>query len=319
MKPIAGTLCPKRRPQVPAIAVSEATRKRAIAAGAGAWLEKLPGLVASLEAEWTITVGRALTGGSEAFVAEAELHGGAPAVLKLLMPTGEPNNEIAVLRLGAGEGCARLLRDDPARGAMLMERLGPALGTLGLPPAQCREVLCTAAMRFWRPAPGGGFMTGAEKARWLAAFVTRTWEELGRPCPERAIEYALACAARREAAHDPARAVLVHGDIHQWNTLRAGDGYKLIDPDGLLAEPEYDLGVIMREDPIDAADPLSGARWLAARTGLDATAIWEWAAVERLSTGLVCTSLGLQPTGRALLEAATHAADLDSSTRVATP
>jgi hypothetical protein len=51
---------------------------------------------------------------------------------------------------------------------------------------------------------------------------------------------ALACAARRAEAHDDERAVLVHGDVHQWNVLEAppGDehqpGFKLVDPDGLL-------------------------------------------------------------------------------------
>ena len=68
---------------------------------------------------------------------------------------------------------------------------------------------------------------------------------------ERAINYALACAARRIEAHDDERAVLVHGDVHQWNALEAGDGFKLVDPDGLLAEAEYDLGVLMREDPVE--------------------------------------------------------------------
>jgi streptomycin 6-kinase len=43
--------------------------------------------------------------------------------------------------------------------------------------------------------------------------------------------------------------VLVHGDVHQWNALQAGAGLKLVDPDGLLADAEYDLGIIMREDP----------------------------------------------------------------------
>jgi streptomycin 6-kinase len=57
------------------------------------------------------------------------------------------------------------------------------------------------------------------------------------------------------AAHDDERAVLVHGDVHEWNALQApGGGFKLVDPDGLVAEPEYDLGVLMREDrgPPDA-------------------------------------------------------------------
>lgn len=120
------------------------------------------------------------------------------------------------------------------------------------------------------------------------------------------MEHALACAQRRVEAHDDERAVLVHGDVHEWNTLRADDGFKLIDPDGLFAEAEYDMGILMREDPAELmhGDPAERARWLAMRTGLDAVAIWEWGVVERVSTGLVCTSIGLQPVGRQMLAAA---------------
>ena len=102
----------------------------------------------------------------------------------------------------------------------------------------------------------------------------------------------LDCAGRRAAASDPARAVLVHGDVHRWNALQASDGsFKLVDPDGLLAEREYDLGIVMREDPADLmeGDPMARARRLAALTGLDAQAIWEWGVVERVSTGLLGT------------------------------
>jgi len=100
--------------------------------------------------------------------------------------------------------------------------------------------------------------------------------------------------------------VLVHGDVHQWNALEAGGGFKLVDPDGLLAEAEYDLGVLMREDPMELldGDPRERARRLARRHGLDAEAIWEWGAVERVSTGLLCTRIGLQPAGREMLIAA---------------
>ena len=100
--------------------------------------------------------------------------------------------------------------------------------------------------------------------------------------------------------------MLVHGDVHQWNALQAADGFRLVDPDGLLAEAEYDLGILMREDPVELVegDPWDRARWLAARTGLDVAAIWEWGVVERVSTGLVCTQVGLAPFDRQMLDAA---------------
>jgi len=134
----------------------------------------------------------------------------------------------------------------------------------------------------------------------------RAWEELGRPCSERAIDDALRCAARRIDTHDDARAVLVHGDIHQWNALESSDGFKLVDPEGLLAEAECDIGVLMREDPVDLidGDPWTRARWLAEMTGLDSAAIWEWGVLERVYTGLVCTAIHLQRLGLEMLRAA---------------
>ena len=88
--------------------------------------------------------------------------------------------------------------------------------------------------------------------------------------------------------------------------MEAPDGFKLIDPDGLLAEREYDMGIVMREDPLDLleADPHDRARWLAARTGLDATSIWEWGVIERVSTGLLGTKVGLQPVAHEMLTVA---------------
>ena len=290
------------------IQVPEVVRQKALAVGAGPWLDELPLLVASLEQDWGIAVGGAYHDSTEAYVAQATCEDGTPTVLKLIVPRDgdAAEKEIAVLRLTDGEGCVRLLRDDPVRGALLLERLGQSLYELALPIRRRHEILCSTAARVWRPAPDCGLPTGAEKSRWLATFITATWEELDHPCSEGAIDHALACAARRGGAHRDERAVLVHGDVHQWNALEAPDGFKLVDPDGLLAEPEYDLGIIMREDPLEVSDsdPQERARWLAERTGLDATSIWEWGVVERVSTGLLGTKVGLQPVGRQMLAVA---------------
>lgn len=290
--------------------VPEVVREKALAVGAEAWLDGLPELVLSIEAEWGIEVGDAFPFSTEAFVAEAVCADGTPAVLKLIVPRDgdAAANEIDVLRLANGEGCARLLHDDADRGALLLERLGRPLSELGLPARARQEILVVAASRVWRPAHDSGLPTGAEKARWLAEFVERMWEETGRPCSRRVVDHALACAARRGEAHGDERAMLLHGDVHQWNALEAGGGeFKLVDPDGLLGEPEYDLGILMREDPLDG-DLSERARWLARRTGLDETAIWEWGVVERVSTGLLGTRVSLQPVAREMLDAAERVA-----------
>lgn len=288
--------------------VPETVRAKALAAGAADWLDGLPSLIRDIEQRWSITVGHGLTGGTAAFVAEATLTDGRPAVLKLMIPRadGLAANEITALRLADGDGCVGLLAYDVPDSALLMERLGAPLADLGLPLQRRHEILCRVAARVWRPAPGTRLPTGADKGRWLASYIGQTWEDLDRPCSSLVIEHALAAVGRRIASHDDTRAVLVHGDVHQWNTLQAGTDFKLIDPDGLQAEAEYDLGIIMREDPKDLlrGDPHERARWLAHYTGLDSTAIWEWGVVERVSTGLLCTAVDLQPAGRLMLAAA---------------
>ena len=54
---------------------------------------------------------------------------------------------------------------------------------------------------------------------------------------------------------------------------------------------------------------------MADRCGLDATAIFEWGVVERVSTGLLATKIDLQPAGRQMLTVADRlGSDLTSET-----
>ena len=294
------------------IAVPPPVAAKARAIGAAQWLAELPALVAELEHDWQLRVGPPYPDATEAFVAPAIRADGTPAVLKLLLPrdTLDADHELTVLRLADGDGCVRLLDADDDRGALLLERLGPSLYDLRLPLERRHEILCDLATRVWRPAADAGLPSGADKARWLADSIVENWQALDRPCSEQAIEHAVACAGRRGRAHDPETARLVHGDVHQWNALQQGDGFALVDPDGLFADPEYDLAIIMREDPVELLrdGPWQRAAWLAARTGRDVTAIWEWGVVERVSTGLLGTAIGLQPVAAAMLAAADHIA-----------
>jgi streptomycin 6-kinase len=289
--------------EIPAV-----VRTKAEMLGQSEWLEALPDLLSTLARAWSLRLGPAFTDATEAYVTRVILEDGTPAVLKLLVPRNSDaaRHEIAVLERCAGEGCVRLLRSAVTLGALLLERLGPSLHDLRVPVERRHEILCDTASAVWRPAHDLDLTTGEEKAQMLAGLIVEWWEELERPCTRRAVDHALACAERRAAAYDASRAVLVHGDVHEWNALSAGEGFKLVDPDGMLAEPEYDLGIIMREDPAELlhGEPRGRAAMLARRTGLDAEAIWEWGVVERVSTGLLGTRVGLQPVATQMLRAA---------------
>jgi streptomycin 6-kinase len=309
------------------IQVPDAARRKALALGeAGvAWLAGLDGLVRDLAGEWALWIGRTLPGGSEAVVAEARTADGQEAVLKIAIPGLDPTaSELRTLLAAQGRGYARVLRHDWARSAMLLERLGPQLAELGLPVDAQIEAICTTLLEAWAPAPDGVlFQTGAEKAKSLAGFIEATWRDLGKPCSERTIDMALRFAAIRGRAFDPATAVLAHGDAHAWNTLLVAGGgprrFKFVDPDGLLIERAYDLGIPMREWGAEllAGDPAAlgqqRCRLLARLTGVAPEPIWQWGFIERVSTGLLLAKLGLDRPAHDFLAVADAWAEAEAS------
>ena len=288
---------------------------KATALGALEWLASLPAIVDALCEKWGLSVESVYPDATEALVCAVRDSKGRPAALKVPIAREgrHVRDEVTTLTIANGVGCVTLLEYDSLSDAMLLERLAPTLHSLGLPLRERHEVLCSTVERLWRPVPDCDLTSGRDKARWLREFIVSTWERLDHPCSERAVDHALACARSRSEAHDDERSVLVHGDLHQWNTLVAPGGFKLIDPDGLRAEAEYDLGIVMREDPLELleGDPTDRARWLARRCGLKARAVWEWGVVERVSTGLLASDVDLQPLGRDMLAVADVIAELD--------
>lgn len=285
------------------LAIPDQVRKAAIADGNGSWLDELPGVVESLAQEWSLTIGSSLAGGHAALVVEVTLVDGTPAVLKIGVPGLDVRQEATVFRLANGEGCAELLGEDMDRQALLLERLGAPMYDIVADPASRLNLLCELAVRLWRPlGPDIDLPTGAQLAEQYADRLPKLWEQAGRPCSPATVADALDCMNRRRVAHDNRSAVLVHGDIHELNALQASDGsYKLIDPSGLRAEPACDLGTIVRCNPDLGDDLRARTEQLASRTGVDATAIWEWGTIHRVVSGVYACKIGFQPFGDLLL------------------
>jgi streptomycin 6-kinase len=287
------------------------------------WLAELPDVIAHLERTWSITVGEALAGGTGSYVAPARTAAGGDAIIKIAIPEVGFADELRVLESAQGHGYVRLLSSDREREAALLEALGSPMGPLALPPERKIALLCQMLRQAWQaPRPDGLVVTpDDEKAGQLAHMVRRMWEDLGHPCSERVVTQALRYAERRAAAFDLERCVVVHGDPHPWNALRvlaprvgAEAGFVFVDPVGFLADPAYDLGVVLRDwcEQLLAAgtagDAVALARGfcalLSAQTGIEETAIWEWGFLERVSSGLYCLELGIEELGRPFLQTA---------------
>lgn len=299
--------------------LSEPTLLRAKATGNLRWVADLEERVDSLERSWGIRVGESLTGGSESLVATAVCSDGTPAVLKVGLPgTSDLANEAKVFRIANRRGYARLIAHDDSRNALLLERLGRPLADLDLPIGTQIEVICETLHEAWVPVDSAtDLMTGAEKAKWLASFIADMWRTLGAPCAKATRNRALSFAEEREEAFRLSASVLVHGDAHSYNALtlhrsRSDERIRcrFVDPDGLVAEPAYDLAIPMRNwnQELLSGDATALGRsrceFLSELTGVDSHAIWQWGFIERVSTGLLLLQIGMARAGSETLAVA---------------
>jgi streptomycin 6-kinase len=283
-----------------------------------AWIAGIDELLGELTERWGLTVADQLSGGTAAVVLRVRDREGRDAVLKLAVPDAGAPLQINTLVRARGRGYARVLDVDADRSAVLLEALGRALNHSGLPPEEQLLILCDVLAEAWTlPADDG--QRPLDKTGELHELVSRLWRVVDPPCPRRVLEQALACAAARAAAPPEVWTVL-HGDAAAGNCLRvlepragAPSEHVFVDPDGFVGDPTYDLGVALRDwtpellagDAADAVAMMRGwCRLVAERTLLDATAIEEWALLERISTGLVALSLGLDDLGGAMLRSA---------------
>jgi len=179
------------------------------------------------------------------YVAPATLADGTEIVLKVGVPNRELRTEIAALRLYDGRGCVRLLDADADAGILLLERLHPGEMLTIVPDDDEATRLAALAMQtLWRPLPAEHKFPSV--ANW-AAGLAKLREEFGGgtgPYDKNLVETAESLFTDLLASSETP--VLLHGDLHHYNILSAGDGWRVIDPKGIAGEPAYEVGALLR-------------------------------------------------------------------------
>src|SRR5437867_2073411 len=212
-----------------------------------AWLEALPGMVNELSRRWRLTLGPAFDGGVVAFVAPAQRPDGRRVVLKVSFIDEETRHEADALRAWDGDGAVALLDEDPAFGALLLERLEPGTSLEDHPDRdEAISIGCALLRDLWRPPPDGHpFLPVSDLAqRWSRELPDR-FEKLGVPFEQRLLERAV--EECEELARTSDETVLANRDLHLGNVLAAARRpWLMIDPKPLAGERAFDTGHLLR-------------------------------------------------------------------------
>jgi len=199
------------------------------------WVERLPRLTVELVEEWQLTRDGPLQHGYCSLVLPARTGSGRPVVLKVGFPDDESEHEHLALQHWHGQGAVQLVRADPRRRALLLERLHEPLTELD--PLEACEVVAGLYAQLHRPA--------LPQLRRVSTLLDRWSGQLSAlprsaPVPRRLVEQALSLT--RAFRDDPATdGTLLHGDLHDHNVL-AGDRQEwlAIDPKPLNGDPHLE-------------------------------------------------------------------------------
>lgn len=256
------------------------------------WLSRLPSIIAVSAQRWSLTVMPPFEPLSYNYVAPAVRADGADVVLKVGVPNPELLTEIEALRLFKGHGIVQLLDADPDQGVLLLERLKPGTPLSSLTDDEQATFIAAQVMRqLWRPVPlEHPFPT---VAKW-AAGLERLREHFDGGCgpfPRALVEMAEALFA--ELVGSMAESALLHGDLHHENILSAErQPWLALDPKGLVGEPAYEIGALLRNPMPQLLGELQPRRILTRRVdqlaeelGFDRTRLVGWGLAQAVLAG----------------------------------
>jgi streptomycin 6-kinase len=248
------------------------------------WVDRLPGLLEDLLEEWQLTTDGWMMHGFVALVVPVRTTSNRPAVLKVSFPDEESEHEHLALQHWHGRGAVQLLRADPHRRAMLLERLHPERLTEVWDLEAC-EIVAALYAQLHVPA--------LPQLRPLTEFVDRWADDMAAlprnaPLPRRMIEQAVSLS--RDFVADPASTgTLIHADLHYENVMAADrQPWLAIDPKPMSGDPHYEVAPMLwnRFEEL-AGDVRAGVRArfhaLVDHAGLDEDRARDWVVVRMMN------------------------------------
>lgn len=209
-----------------------------------AWVAALPSLVDDYAHRWSLVEFGQPFSLSYNYVMPVTRADGNEAVLKVSSPHGEHFGEVDALILYNGQGVNQLLEVDRAAGVLLLERLRPGTMLIEVEDDEAATTIAAELLqKLWRPAPAEH--TFVTVAKWFEGFA-RHRERFGGVGPLDATIFTSAESIVRDLLAENRPPMLLHGDFHHFNILRAErEPWLIIDPKGVVGDPCYELGAFL--------------------------------------------------------------------------
>lgn len=232
------------------------------------WAKNLPELLANCAQQWSLNLQPHFPNLSYNYVLPATQHDGTEVVLKIGYPDKYFRREVAALTSYDGRGIARLLKADQEHGRMLLERLQPGrtLRTI-TDEHEAMSIAASVLKQLWRPVTATHLFPTIETIGKDLAKLRPSFAGTTGPFPQRLVEEAERLF--EELVTTMGETVLLHGDFHHDNILSAQrEPWLAIDPKGLVGEPAYDTGALLRNPKEELLAATQPGRILAYRVDL---------------------------------------------------
>ncbi len=230
------------------------------------WLDNLPCLIQTLSHQWGLFDLHPIDAPSFNYVLTG-LQGSTPIVLKVGLHYDELTREAAALHIYKGFGAVEIRANDPAKGAILLERMMPGTTLKSLFPDHTSDSLklVCALMKRLHEAPISSPNTFPTLHQWLSDL------EKDGPLAPHYLDRARYLKKQLFESH--VQPVLLHGDLHFENILLHDTEWVAIDPKGILGDPLADIWPFIREPAIEIPQ-------LAEILNQDPTRIRDWCFVQ---------------------------------------
>lgn len=225
------------------------------------WIASLEERVNCFAKHWGLTIEQPVHNLSYNYVTNAVDSRQTPYILKLGVPDLAYRNEMETLGLYNGHGCARLVKEDRVRGAMLLENLTPGHMLCNL---SDEEVVVQEFISVWkklrRDVPEDCDLPLITDWAVSLEDYQKNHLDIDGDLPNERVSQALHYF--RELWDTTETLGLLHGDLHHGNILYSQErGWLAIDPKGVVGDPYFDLIQFMLNNLIEKPDPKTLLRY----------------------------------------------------------